>query len=74
MLIALMGLFTMTLFAQNQEKAKPVDKKKEAPKTEMTKPAQTTQAAQPVKIAAKPAKPAKHAKHSEKKSETTPKK
>jgi len=71
MLIALMGLFTMTLFAQNQEKTKPAVKKKETPKTEVTKPAQATQAAQPAKEAAKPAK---HAKHGEKKSVTTPKK
>jgi|GEM_PF-933471 len=74
MLVALIGLFTITMFAQNQGKAKPADKKKEAPKTEMTKPVQTTQTTQTAQPAKVSAQHGKHSRHSEKKVESTPKK
>ena len=65
MLIALMGLFTISMFAQTPEKTKPADKKKEAPKTEMSKPATPSK---------ETAKPAKSGHHTEKKQVTPPKK
>ena len=40
MLIALAGMFSMTMFAQTQDKAKPAEKKKEPVSTEAVKPAQ----------------------------------
>ena len=50
-LFALMGIFSLAVFAQTQEKAKPAEKKAEPAKTETAKPA-TKEAAKP---AAKPA-------------------
>ncbi len=63
MLIAIAAMFSMTMFAQTQEKAKPAEKKKEPAKTEAVKPAATKEAAKPAtKEAAKPAaKPVKKA-------------
>ena len=56
MLFALMGMFSVAMFAQTQEKAKPAEKKKEPAKTEAVKPAATKEAAKPAtKEAAKPA-------------------
>ena len=81
MLFALMGIFTMSVFAQNQEKAKS-DTKKDPAKTEVAKPAPQAKDAKaaPAKDAkAAPAKdakaaPAKDAKPAEKKPAETPKK
>jgi hypothetical protein len=63
MLIALMGMFSMTMFAQTQDQAKPAEKKKEPVSTAAVKPAQPAtketakSAAQPAtKETAKPAK------------------
>ncbi|MCK9218970.1 MAG: hypothetical protein PHF97_12645 [Bacteroidales bacterium] len=62
MLVALMGLFSMTMFAQTQDKVTPTDKKKDAPKTEAVKPAkETAKPAKEVKPAKETAKPAKDA-------------
>jgi len=59
MLIAIAAMFSMTMFAQTQEKAKPTEKKKEPVKTEAVKPAATKEAAKPATKEAKPAtKPA----------------
>jgi uncharacterized protein YdeI (BOF family) len=63
MLIALMGMFSLAMFAQAQDKAKSAEKKAEPAKVETTKPASK-----------ETAKPAKHhskdaAKHGETKAE-----
>ena len=42
MLVALAAMFSVAMFAQTQEKAKPVEKKKEPAKTEAVKPAKET--------------------------------
>ena len=78
LLIAIAAMFSMTMFAQTQEKAKPAEKKKEPAKTEAVKPA-TKEAAKPAatKEAAKPAatkEAAKPAAKPAKKAEEAPKK
>jgi len=59
MLIALMGMFSMAMFAQTQDKAKPAEVKKEPAKTEAVKPATQEVVKPATKEAAKPA--TKHA-------------
>jgi hypothetical protein len=63
MLIAIAAMFSMTMFAQAQDQAKPVEKKKEAVKTEAVKTAKPAkEAVTPAKETAKPAKKTKEVK------------
>ena len=84
-----MGMLSLSMFAQTQDKAKATEKKKEPAKVETAKPASATtatmdgkSASKEAKPASKEAKPAKEAKHASKevakpaaeKSAETPKK
>jgi uncharacterized protein YcfJ len=69
MLVALAAMFSISMFAQTQDKAKPAEKKAEPAKTEAVKPAKETakpatkETAKPAtKEAAKPAKKTEEAK------------
>lgn len=55
MLIVLAGMFSLSMFAQTQEKAKPAEPKKEPAKTEVAKPATKNAKKNTTKEAAKPA-------------------
>jgi hypothetical protein len=69
MLVILAGMFSMSMFAQTQEKTKPVEKKKEPAKTEAAKPVTKEEAKPATKDAAKPA-----AQPAQKKDDLKPKK
>lgn len=74
MLVALIGMFSVALLAQTQEKARPVEKKKEPAKTEQTSHMASASAKEAKPVTKETAKPAKHktshATKSETKSET----
>jgi len=75
MLFALMGMFSLAMFAQTQEKAKPAEKKAEPVKTETAKPAASAPSTSNKPATKEEAKPVKHkskdaAKPAEKKAET----
>ena len=74
MLIILAGMFSLSMFAQTQEKAKPVEQKKEPAKTEVAKPAASKEEAKPATKNASKHATKEAAKPTEKKDVPQPKK